>query len=189
MTRGLGQVGQSEVEDLYVSVVADHDVLGLYVPVDDVRLVGHGECTGDLNRHVDRVVERELVGHRGTEGAPLDEFHGQEADAVVFVQPVNRGDVGMVERREHLGLALETGQPFGILLEGDWKDLDRHLAVEGGVERLPYHAHATLTDFLDHAVVEQLLSGLDGHCSVLPQDGQVKRSFPLRCLPDTSGIG
>jgi hypothetical protein len=136
--------------------------------VDDVRLVGHGKCPGDLNRHVDRLLDGESIAHRGSKGAPLDEFHGKEPDAVVFVQSVNRGDVGMVERREQLSLALKAGKLLGVLLEGVGKNLDRHLSVKRGIKCLPHYAHPAFADLLDESVVPQRLAGLHRHGALLP---------------------
>ena len=69
----------------------------------------------------------------------------------------------MIERREQLGLALEARQPVGVLGEKIRQDLDRHLAVERGVERAPHHTHPTLADLLDEAVVAELLAGGEFH--------------------------
>ena len=71
------------------------------------------------------------------------------------VDAVDRGDVGVVQRGQQLGLALEAGQPLGVVGERVGQDLDRHLAVERGVDRLPDHTHPALADLLDQAVVEQ----------------------------------
>jgi hypothetical protein len=43
------------------------------------------------------------------------------------------------------------------------QDLDRHFSVEAGVGGFPNHTHAALADLLEQAVVQQLLSGFDGH--------------------------
>ena len=41
------------------------------------------------------------------------------------------GYVGMVERRENFGLALESRQPFAILRHVGWQDLEGDLALQG----------------------------------------------------------
>jgi len=64
------------------------------------------------------------------------------------------GQVGMVQRCQQLRLSLETSESLRILRERVGQELDRDLAVEGGVQRLPHHAHPTLADLLDQAVVE-----------------------------------
>ena len=48
----------------------------------------------------------------------LDQFHDQRTDAARSSSPWMCGDVGMVERRERLGLAGEPGETFGSLANG-----------------------------------------------------------------------
>jgi len=72
----------------------------------------------------------------------------------------------MIQRGQQPGLAGEAGQPLGVRGEAIREDLDRHLAVEGRVDRFPDHTHPAFTDLLGQAVVEQLLSGLDGHFAI-----------------------
>ena len=43
---------------------------------------------------------------------------------------MNRGDVGMIQRRKQLRLALEAGEPFGICRERFRKNFDRDVAAE-----------------------------------------------------------
>ena len=47
----------------------------------------------------------------------LDELENQEADAVRFLEAVDRADVGMVQRREHPRLALEAREPIRVARE------------------------------------------------------------------------
>ena len=45
------------------------------------------------------------------EGRPFDQFHDERA----IFHAVDRGDVGMVQRRQHLRLAREARQAVGVL--------------------------------------------------------------------------
>ena len=49
---------------------------------------------------------------------PLDQFEDQRPDALGLLQPVDAPDVGMVQRRQHLGFALKPSQPVGVGREG-----------------------------------------------------------------------
>ena len=42
-----------------------------------------------------------------------------------FLEPVNRRNVRMVQRREHLRFAREAREAVGVLREGIWQHLDR----------------------------------------------------------------
>jgi hypothetical protein len=48
----------------------------------------------------------------------------------------------MVERRQHLRLALESRKPGGIGREGSRKDLERHVPVEPRIACAIHLAHA-----------------------------------------------
>ena len=85
---------------------------------------------------LDRV--RQRVGKR----LSFDELENQEANAVRFLEAVDRTDVGMVQRREHPRLALEPREPIGVARERTGQDLDRDVARELGVVRLIHLAHA-----------------------------------------------
>jgi hypothetical protein len=70
-----------------------------------------------------------------------------------MMQPVDDGYVGMAQGGEQLRFTLEARQPLGVLTEQLGKDLDGDAAVERGVGGLPDHAHASLPDRLEEAVV------------------------------------
>jgi hypothetical protein len=54
---------------------------------------------------------------------------------VCFFDSVDRGNVGMVERGEHLRLALEPCEPLGVLCKDLGQDFQRDVAAELGVSR------------------------------------------------------
>ena len=112
--------------------------------MDDALVVGDFEGLGDLPRDGQRVIERqarvlrvrtrrlrELVRER----LALDEFENQEANAVRFLEAVDRADVGMIQRREHPRLALEACEPIRVARERTGQDLDRDVAPELRVVR------------------------------------------------------
>ncbi len=68
---------------------------------------------------------------------PLDEFQHERPDALSLLQPVDTPDVGVVQRGQHLGFALEAGQPVGVGREGLGQHLQRHVPVELRVAGLP----------------------------------------------------
>jgi hypothetical protein len=71
----------------------------------------------------------------------FDELEDEEGLAVRLLEPVDRRDVGMVQRGEEMGLALETGEPLGVPGHVGRKRLDGDLAAElrvGGPVDLPH---------------------------------------------------
>ena len=112
--------------------------------MDDTFLVRRLQRVRDLMRNGQRVIER----HRPTrqplgEILAVHELHDQRADAVGFFEPVNVGDVRMVERGERLRFAGEAPEPIRIGGEGFRQDLQRDVAIEPRVARAVDLAHST----------------------------------------------
>ena len=59
---------------------------------------------------------------------------------------MNGGDVRVIQRRKHLGLALESRQAFGIAGKLFGQDFDRNVAAELGVVGVVDFAHAAGAD-------------------------------------------
>ncbi len=146
----------------------------------DALVVGRGQRIGDAGSNVERLAD----GHRPApdpRGQVLagHQFHRQEHEVVLRVQTVHGGDVGVVERGECAGLALEAGTALGIGGQRLGQHLDGDLAAQRRVERLPDHAHAALAELVDDAVVQQGLAGFDGQPWILRDGGYSNESFFL----------
>ena len=75
---------------------------------------------------------------------------------------VDRADIGMIQRRCRLRLALKTAQSLGILGNVIGQKLERDKALEPSVFGLEHHAHAAAAEFFKNAVVRD---GLISHSS------------------------
>ena len=182
-SRRLDLPGDAEVEHLDLAAPGHVDVGRLQVAVDHAALVGRLQRRRDLPRDGQRFVDRQRpLAQLARQVLAMDQLHGQEAGAFLLVQPVDGRDVGMVDRGQQLGLALEAGQPRGVGREFLGKDLDRHLAVQRGVDRLPDHAHPALADLFGKAVVEQHLARFEGHRRS-PCPVRSARRIPLAVYP------
>ena len=110
--------------------------------MDDALLVRRFEGLGDLSRDRQRLGDRDRPARDALrEIVALDELHHQRGDVVGLLQPVDRADVGMVERGEHPRFAFEAGQPIGIVLERTRQDFDRDLAPQPRIARAVDLAH------------------------------------------------
>ena len=144
-------LGQPEVQDLDLTFRGDLDVGGLEVAVDDAFVVRRLQRLGDLDRDPHRLLHL----HGTTQVRPGNQLQHQKVQTFGLFEPVNRGDVGMVERGQHPRFPLEAGQPLGIAGEGLGQHLDRHLASELGVGGAEHFAHAARPQFVQDAVVSQ----------------------------------
>ena len=109
------RLGQAEVEDLDLAVRCDLDVGGLQVAVDDAFVVCGFQRLGDLAAR-ERASLRPASGRPPTRSAsvsPSTSSSTRNRVAARLLEAVDRGDMRMVERREHLRLALEPREPSG----------------------------------------------------------------------------
>ncbi len=91
----------------------------------------------------------------------LDHFQDEKALAVHMLETVNSRYVGVVERREYVGLALKTGQPLGVVSQRIGEKLEGHVAAQAGVVGAENLSHSALPDLLYNSVMCQLLVGHD----------------------------
>ena len=140
----------AEVRDLGRPVLGDHDVMGLYVPVDELMLMRHGErgshLFGDIRRAVR--IERSLFLDDVGKRSALDEFHDDVVDVALFAYVVHVDDIGMHETRRDLGFPAEALDEHGIFRIFRPEDLDGNKAGEQTVSCLEDDGHAAFADLV-----------------------------------------
>ena len=181
---GVDRPGDAEVGHPRVPA-REHDVLGLDVAVNDPAGMGIAKRLGDLARHLEGVVERQLLLalHAVAEGLPRDVGHDvvEQPPAIVGGgldhAAVEEGqDVRMVELGGDGDLAEE---PLGAERVGELgvEDLDRHRAVVLEIVREVDGGHAALAQLpLDAVAVRQCLGKTTGCVRHLRVQGSHVRS-------------
>jgi hypothetical protein len=101
---------------------------------------------------------RDAIGQR----RPLDELHDQGVGGPAVLQAVDVRNVRVIERGEHVCLALEARQPLGILGEDVRQDFQRDVAVELGVAGAIDLAHAARADGGDDFIGAEARAGGKG---------------------------
>ncbi len=129
----------------------------------DALLVRGLERVGDLQRDPERILDRQCaspqtIGQRFA----FDELHDEEVPAVGHFHAVERRDVWMIERGEHLRLALEPGDAVGIS-ETLAHDLDGDRSAELRVARPVDLAHPPGAKRVEDFVGTKSSSGLKRH--------------------------
>ncbi len=92
------------------------------------------ECVARRHRTAFDPLRQRLAGH---------ELHLEERRVAYFFEPVQRGDVGMIERGEHAGLALEAALVLRIVRRELVQDLDGDLAAQPDVLGPIHLSHAS----------------------------------------------
>ena len=103
------ELREPEIEDLHRTVRRDLDIRRLEISMDDPLLVRRFERLADLPRDRQRLVERhrsarDAIGERLT----FDQFEDERVDFTAVLEAINRRNVWVIERRQHLRLAREA---------------------------------------------------------------------------------
>ncbi len=157
---GLGHVrlrfvDESEVQDFHLTVLAQVDVGGLQVAVDDALRVSEGEAVGDLLHDAEDLVdgERSAALDELLEVLALEKLH-HHVEVAFFLDEIEDGDdVGMVELRGVAGLTLESLDEIRVGAKGLGDDLERDVAVENRVVAFVDLTHGALADLSDDVVL------------------------------------
>ena len=99
--------------------------------MDDPFTVSGFETVSDPLEQRQRLIDgngpsRNELGERFT----FDELHHQKLHVAGLFEPVESGDVGVVQRGKELGFPLETSQALFVLSELSRQDFDRHISTK-----------------------------------------------------------
>ena len=130
--------------------------------MDDPGLVGEVQCFAQLAHDVDGFLDVEAFVRveEVLEFLALDELHHDIRDFAFGAEVVHLHDVGVVQPRDRLGLAVESHRVFpgGVLVEGALQDgLDGDLAVQPGVHPRIDDTHRTLAEHGHNVVAPEAL--------------------------------
>ena len=117
--------------------------------MDHAPFVRVFQRVGDLHRDLPGLLER----HRAFGRFALDQFHDQRP----LFDAVNLGDIGVIERSQHFGLALEARHATGIGGEGLGQNLHGHITLQLRVPGTVHLAHAAGVDKRKDLVASQMV--------------------------------
>src|SRR5262245_31227885 len=131
--------------------------------MNDALLVSRFHCFRDLLGDWECLVERDRsLRNTVRKRWSLDQLHHEGLDAVTLFKAVNLADVGMVQRGERAGLALEPGQTFAIVCESLRQDFNRDVALELRVPRPIHLPHSALAEQRSDFVRAEFCADGDG---------------------------
>ncbi len=97
------------------------------------------------------------------QGRAVDELQDESLRVFGILDSVDASDVGMVERGQQLGFALETCQPFRVLCKGFRKNLDGDVTSQARVAGAVDLAHAAGSEGADDLVHAESLTWFQPH--------------------------
>src|SRR5262249_30712442 len=113
------------------------------VSMDHSFFVRRLQCFYNLRCNRQCVVQRQR-----TASNPLRQrlagckLHDEEFPSAGFFEPMNCGNVRMIQRSQHACFTLESSKTLGVTRECFGQDLDRHTSTEFGVAGLIDLAHS-----------------------------------------------
>ena len=135
--------------------------------MDDPALVCRRKRVGDLTRDLPRVRERQAASSLGRDDVrdrlTVDELHRERAYTARVLEAVDLRNVRMIEGREHLRLAFETGEAIGVGCEKGRKDFYRDVPQQLRVAGFVDLAHATRPDGGQDFIDAQTGAWSEGH--------------------------
>ena len=133
------QLRETEIEQLDATL-RHHDVSGFEIAMHDAGQVCLVECLGDLDCHLQRVLELERPASQAVrERLAHEVFEHEVVGAALMAHVIQRADVLMLETGDGFGFPLEPGLEIRV---GRGQDFDRNRAVKARVFRLVDLAHA-----------------------------------------------
>jgi hypothetical protein len=139
-------LGKAEVEDLYGTIGGDLDVCRFQVTMNDAAVMGSFNGFRDLPG----ITNCGFEWHWPRERFTLDILHDEEVRPHI----VKAADVRVIQRGYRSRFSFKS---FGELLVGDF---DRDNAIQPGVARLVYSAHAAGADLRKNFIWAQPRSGI-----------------------------
>ena len=172
--RGLGKISgrifpipgvrfrETEVQDFDLSLPRHFDVRRFQIAVHDAFLVRLFERIGNLARDVTRLVKRQRSPFQTLgEILSLNELEHEEGMTVGFLEPMDRRDVGVIQRREDVRLAAKPREAFFIVGELSGQDFDGDVAAKLGVPGPIHFPHAAGANELDDRVRAEFRAGFE----------------------------
>ncbi len=151
---------QAEVRQLDVPAGGEHQVLRLDVAVDQVVALGEGQRQGGVAHGGDGFAPTHRPGllQPLLEGAARHQLHRVEVELAFVADVVDLDQVGVAEAAGGDRLAPEGGDLVGVLRGLGVQDLERHLAVEAGLQRPVDDADGAAAEPAEQLVAGDLLA-------------------------------
>ena len=129
---GLAHRRQAEIQHLDDAGWCDEDIRRLQVTMDDPFFMGGNQG----GRNLPRVANRRFGGQRPEDRYAGHQLHHQRAVLPRLFDAIDLRDVGMVQRSQYLGLALEPSHALGITATSIGQYLESDVALQLGIRCL-----------------------------------------------------
>ena len=132
--------------------------------MDDTLLVSRLQTFCNLAGTPERFPQRHgAQGNLVSERQPRDQFQNYKPILIPVLEPINRGNILMIQRGENPRFPLEPGKAERIVGQGLGQYLDGYLPTKLGVERLVHFPHPACTKRAEYLVGTESCTSNEGH--------------------------
>ena len=145
-------------------VFGEHDVAGLQVAVNDAAAVSFVERVGDFGANFQNLFGgKRAFGETVSKAFAFDAFHDQEISAVLRADVEEGTDVGMIQRGNGFGFALEAEFARGIRGKMRRQDFDGDGAIEACIASAVDFTHSARAQGREYFVWTELSTWSERH--------------------------
>jgi hypothetical protein len=149
-----GQLGETEIENLWVSTLSDEDIRRLDISVNDAFGVRRIERVGNLYAVCQQRLKIEWTALDAMlQGRAIQVFHRDKSFAVLLANIVNGADVGMVQGRGRLRFPLKSRQHLRVRGHIVGQEFQGDEPPQARILRLVDDSHAAAAEHLYDAIV------------------------------------
>src|SRR5206468_3189888 len=158
------QLGETEIENLYLTALSDEDVGRLDVTMNDALGMRGFERLGELNADIEQAIKRQgRTKQLVIKALAFEQFHRDERLAVRVFNRVDGTNIRVVQGRGGAGLEQKAVKHGGVPGHVRRKKLKRDTTTQSEVLRFVNHAHSAAPELAGDAVMRD---GLPNHLCV-----------------------
>src|SRR5246127_1299018 len=144
----VGELGETEIENLGMPAFGDKNIGGLDVTMNDAFAMSGIESVGHFNRQAEQNVGIErFSANTMLQGNALKKLHGDERLAILLADVVDGANVWVIQGRGGLRFTLEAGKSLRIACDVLRQKLQRDKAAKTGVFGFINNTHSTTAEF------------------------------------------
>ncbi len=163
----VSQLRETKVEDFAVAAAGDENIGGLDVAVNDPFGVCGIQSVCDFYSQIQQLFEGQRLAFDATlECPPIQVFHGDEGLTVLLAKVVDRANIRMIECGSSLRLTPEAFERPLLVCHLQRQEFQGDHPVQASVFSLVHDTHATSTQLLEHAVVQDGLANHGWKCDL-----------------------
>ena len=139
-----------KIGDFHAPTFVEEEIRGLDIAMNDPVIVSELKRIAKRRNYGERLSWREFPGPQQLPQIhPIHKLHEEEIESTRLTEVMHRHDVGMIERRQGMGLTHEPLCEVGIRDPLGCHEFQRHRSIQRFLPRFVHHTHTSTAQALD----------------------------------------